>query len=40
MRFLRLKGLDAVRIHHELETVLGPDAMASLTVTRILRSAI
>jgi hypothetical protein len=25
--FLHLKGLDATRIHHELEAVLGPDAI-------------
>jgi hypothetical protein len=40
VRFLHLKGLDATRIRHEVEALLGPDAMPYSTVTRTLRSAI
>jgi hypothetical protein len=40
LRFLHLKGLDATRIHHELEVVLGPHAMPYSIVTRTRRSAI
>jgi hypothetical protein len=38
--FLHLKGLHAIRIHHELEAVLRPNAMQDSRVTRALRSAI
>jgi AraC-like DNA-binding protein len=40
VRFPDLKRLDVTRIHHDLEALLGPDAMPNPTVMRILRSAI
>jgi hypothetical protein len=40
VQFLHLNGLDANRIHHELEPVLGPNDMPYPAVTRALRSAI
>jgi hypothetical protein len=39
-QFLPLKGLDATRIHHKQETVLGPDTIPYSTVTRTLHFAI
>jgi hypothetical protein len=35
-----LQGLDAARIHHDLDAVHGPDAIPYSMVTQILRSAI
>jgi hypothetical protein len=40
VRFLHLKGLDATKIHCELEAVLGPDPMPYSKPTRTSRSAI
>jgi hypothetical protein len=40
LRFLYLKELDAIRIHRELDAMLGPDAVPCSTVPRTLRSAI
>jgi hypothetical protein len=40
VQFPHLKGLDGPKIHHELEAVLGPDAVPYSKVMRAFRSAI